>query len=119
MQLPYINEYQKKEGTAMDKETAAHRSAGTHEEALHKLRRFNFIMGILHLLQGIFMWVVSNDKTYPIFTNYLSFDRAIFTLKPNPQLLYQVRFGPAVSLFLLASAIAHFYLSTIGYEKYR
>ena len=36
------------------------------------LRRFNLIMGFLHLIQGIFMWVVSNDKTYPIFTNYLT-----------------------------------------------
>ncbi len=34
------------------------------------------------------MWVVSNDKTYPIFINYLNFDRATFTLRPNPQLLY-------------------------------
>jgi len=45
------------------------------------LRRFNLIMGFLHLIQGVFMWVVSNDKTYPIFTNYLTFDRATFTLK--------------------------------------
>ncbi len=93
--------------------------AVSQDESLKKLRRFNAIMGFLHLIQGIFMWVVSNDKTYPIFTNYLSFDRATFTLKPNPQLLYQLRFGPAVALFLLASAMAHFYLSTIGYQKYR
>ena len=82
------------------------------------LRRFNLIMGFLHLIQGIFMWVVSSDKTYPIFTNYLSFDQSTFTLKPNPQLLYELPFGPAVALFLLISAVAHFYLSTIGYGRY-
>lgn len=82
------------------------------------LRRFNLIMGFLHLIQGIFMWVVSNDRTYPIFTNYLTFDRATFTLKPDPQLLYELPFGPAVALFLLISAVAHFYLSTIGYKPY-
>lgn len=35
------------------------------------LRRFNLIMGFLHLVQGVFMILVSNDATYPIFTNYL------------------------------------------------
>ena len=29
------------------------------------LRRFNLIMGFLHLIQGVFMWVVSNDTTIP------------------------------------------------------
>jgi hypothetical protein len=33
-------------------------------------------------------------------------------------LLYELRFGPAVAAFLLISAIAHFYLSTIGYKNY-
>jgi len=36
------------------------------------LKRFNLIMGFLHLVQGVFMILVSNDTTYPIFTNYLN-----------------------------------------------
>ena len=82
------------------------------------LRRFNLIMGFLHLIQGIFMIVVSNDTTYPIFTNYLNFDVASRSLSPNPQLFYDLRFGPAVALFLLISAVAHFYLATVGYSRY-
>jgi len=50
------------------------------------LRRFNIIMGFLHLVQGIFMIVVSRATTYPIFTNYLNFDIASRSLKPNTQL---------------------------------
>jgi ribose/xylose/arabinose/galactoside ABC-type transport system permease subunit len=75
-------------------------------------------MGFLHLIQGIFMIVVSNDTTYPIFTNYLNFNAATRSLEPNPQLLYDLPFGPAVAFFLLISAVAHFYLSTIGYGRY-
>lgn len=75
-------------------------------------------MGFLHLIQGVLMIALSNQKTYPIFTNFLSFDRATFTLKPNPKLIYDLRFGPAVAAFLLISAVAHFYLSTIGYKSY-
>lgn len=67
-------------------------------------------MGFLHLIQGILMIVLNNDKTYPIFTNFLSFNRTTFSLKPNPQLIYNLRFGPADAMFLLISAVAHFYL---------
>ncbi|MBK8128765.1 MAG: heliorhodopsin HeR [bacterium] len=67
------------------------------------LRRFNAIMGVLHLIQGIFMIAVSRATTYPIFTNYLSFDVATRSLKPNTQLFYELPFGPAVACFLLIS----------------
>ena len=82
------------------------------------LRRFNIVMGFLHLVQGILKIALSNDTTYPIFTNFLKFDRATFSLVPDPQLAYNLRFGPAVAVFLLISAVAHFYLSTVGYKKY-
>ena len=82
------------------------------------LRRFNAIMGFLHFIQGIFMILVSNATTYPIFTNYLSFDAVTRSLVPNTELFYNLRFGPAVAVFLLISAVAHTYLATIGYKRY-
>ena len=98
--------------------TPSENSAGAMDRKFTGLRRFNLIMGFLHLIQGFFMIVVSNDTTYPIYTNFLSFNRESFSLTPNPQLLYELRFGPAVAAFLLISAVAHFYLSTIGYRNY-
>jgi hypothetical protein len=89
-----------------------------NEKTFLSLRRFNLFMGFLHLIQGVLMVLLSNQKTYPIFTNFLSFNRATFTLKPDPKLIYDLRFGPAVAAFLLISAVAHFYLSTIGYKSY-
>ena len=82
------------------------------------LRRFNAVMGLLHLIQGVLMIVISNDTTYPIFTNFLSFDLETFRLTPDPKLAYELLFGPAVAVFLLISAVAHFYLSTVGYRRY-
>jgi hypothetical protein len=64
------------------------------------------------------MIVLSNDTTYPIYTNFLRFDLDTFSLTPNPQLVYELRFGPAVAVFLLLSAAAHFALSTFGYRWY-
>jgi len=88
------------------------------QETYQGLRRFNLIMGFLHLLQGILMIVLSNDTTYPVYTYFLNFDAESFALIPNPTLIYELLFGPAVALFLLISAIAHFYLATIGYKGY-
>jgi len=88
------------------------------QRAFRGLRRFNAIMGFLHLVQGILMIVLSNDKTYPIYTNYLRFDLDTFSLTPDPKLAYELRFGPAVAVFLLISAVAHFALSTFGYRWY-
>lgn len=75
-------------------------------------------MGFLRLIQGVLMIVLSNDKTYPIFSNFLKFDMESFTLMTDPKLVYDLRFGPAVAIFLLLSAVAHFYLSTFGYRRY-
>jgi len=88
------------------------------ESVYRGLRRFNLIMGFLHLVQGVLMIVLSNATTYPIFTNFLKFDMATFSLTPDPKLAYELRFGPAVAAFLLLSAVAHFYLSTVGYKRY-
>ncbi|TVR94460.1 MAG: hypothetical protein EA416_03545 [Trueperaceae bacterium] len=85
---------------------------------MQRLRRFNAIMGLVHLVQGVFMILVSNDTTYPIFTNFLGFDPETFSLSPDPQLLFELRFGPAVASFLLISAVAHGYLATIGFSRY-
>lgn len=93
-------------------------TANTMDSKFKGLRRFNAIMGFLHLIQGLFMIFVSNDTTYPIFTNYLDFDITNLSLTPNPQLFYELRFGPAVAAFLLISAVAHFYLATVGYDAY-
>jgi hypothetical protein len=93
-------------------------SASAQEPVYRGLRRFNALMGCLHLVQGILMIVLSNATTYPIYTNFLRFDRATLTLTPDPKLVYELRFGPAVAAFLLISAVAHFFLSTVGYGWY-
>jgi hypothetical protein len=97
------------------------KKAGTSQNITKKLaglKRFNLIMGVLHLAQGILMVVLSNDTTYPIFTNFLSFNTETLSLTPQPELWYELRFGPAVAAFFLISAVAHFYLSTVGYGRY-
>lgn len=90
----------------------------SEEKKFAGLRRFNAIMGFLHLIQGVLMIVLSNDTAYPIFTNFLKFDVSKLALVPDPKLAFELRFGPAVAVFLLLSAVAHFFLATVGYKLY-
>ncbi len=88
------------------------------EKKYKSLRRFNLSMGFLHLIQGILMIVLSNDKAYPIYTNFLKFDLSKMALIPDPKIVFELRFGPAVAVFLLISAAAHFFLATFGNKLY-
>src|SRR4030065_376981 len=88
------------------------------EKKFNSLRRFNLIMGFLHLVQGVLMIVLSNATAYPIYTNFLKFDVINRVLVPDPKIAAELRFGPAVAVFLLLSAVAHFFLATIGYKLY-
>ncbi len=92
--------------------------AAASERTYAGLRAFNAVMGFLHLVQGVFMWAISNDTTYPVFTNFLRFDTATRSLVPNSTQVFELRFGPAVAVFLLLSAVAHFSLATFGYNWY-
>ena len=98
--------------------TTAAAPSPTRQITFEGLKRFNLVMGFLHLVQGVFMWVVSNDTTYPIYTNFLNFNTETFELRPASELFYELPFGPATATFLLISAVAHFYLATVGYNRY-
>ncbi len=78
------------------------------------LKKFNFVMGFLHLLQGALMLFfaltidqVSEFRT-PVRSYFLQFDTAAMRLVTNPEQLGEVPFAMFVSFFLLLSALAHF-----------
>ena len=81
------------------------------------LRRFNLIMGVFHLIQGIGMLVLSLvwDKiinfTPAIYVNSLTYDPIAGGLVSVTQELFKLPFGTLVSSFLLISAFAHFLIS--------
>ncbi len=84
------------------------------------LKRFNFVMGFLHLIQGSLMLYfaltieqISNFKT-PVRSYFLQFDTASMRLVTNPELVGEVPFAMFVSFFLLLSALAHFIIVMPG-----
>lgn len=93
-------------------------SSTATEGTFRNLRRFNLIMGVLHLAQGILMLVLSNDFTVPIQTYFLRFVEGE-GLVTDPQTWFDLPFGPLVASFLFMSAAAHFIVSMPGvYDWY-
>lgn len=88
------------------------------ENSFKKLRIYNFIMGVLHLIQGILMLALSNDFSLTITRTYQTLDEELMKLVPATENLVDLRMGPFVASFLLMSAIAHFTVSTFGYKWY-
>ncbi len=83
-----------------------------------KLRRFNFIMGALHLVQGIIMIFLSTSviqkigEFSPNVTQYyLSYNLQTQSLESASKVLFGLPFGILVAVFLLLSAFAHALIS--------
>jgi hypothetical protein len=51
-------------------------------------------------------------------TIYLKFDPGATRLVQNPREIGELLIGPATAVFLLLSALAHFFLATFGYRWY-
>lgn len=86
------------------------------KEKLRKLRKFNFVMGSLHLIQAILMlafalsWEKIREFTPQIFIYLLKFI-PLEGLVPVPERLFNFPFGILVASFLFLSAIAHYIIS--------
>jgi hypothetical protein len=86
---------------------------------LKRLRAWNVSMGLLHLVQGAAVLLLSSDFSLPVTSSFLQFDPAQQRLLPQPDVLVDVRVGPLVAAFFLLSAIAHLAIaSPPGFRRY-
>lgn len=73
-----------------------------------KLYRWNFVMGSLHLLQGIFMLFASKTQKVPVFIDEASANIVSRMFQWKPVEIFNINLGQTIAWFLLLSAIAHF-----------
>lgn len=88
------------------------------DKCFSRLRIFNAIMGVFHLIQGMLMLLLSNDFKLPITFTSPVFDPIAQTIQPVAQTITELRIGPLVALFLFMSATAHFLVATVLYKWY-
>ncbi len=88
-------------------------------EALSKLRRFNLVMGVFHLISGLLMIVLGNDFRLPVSTFSLNGPPGTPLEDGTIESVMSVPLAWATASFLLLSAIFHFVIaSPIGFKRY-
>lgn len=83
-----------------------------------RLRIFNGLMAVLHLVQGLLILVLSEDVSVPITTGFLVMDEQTQRLVPEYNTLFDLQLGPLVASFAFVSAIAHALLAGPLYGWY-
>lgn len=81
---------------------------------LQKLKRFNMIMGLFHLVQGVAMLFLAttviqkiSEFQPEIIQFYQTFNTTTRSLETTSKVLFELPFGTMLASFLLISALAH------------
>jgi hypothetical protein len=90
----------------------------TGDSRFKKLRIFNAVMGVIHMIQGILMLILSNSFTLPLWYTRPEYNAVTNTISPVSVEFLKLPIGPLVALFLFMSATAHILLSTVLYNWY-
>lgn len=77
-----------------------------------RLRLFNLVMGILHLVQAVAIFVMSKDFTVTGTTSFLSWNQTEGAPESVTKSLVDFPVGPMVAAFLLISCVAHFIMAS-------
>lgn len=85
---------------------------------LRSLRRFNLIMFLLHLIQGVAIIFLSRDFRIPVTTNFLSYDIVSKKLFLKTETLFEVPFAWLIVIFLFLSSLAHLIIATVYNKRY-
>jgi hypothetical protein len=72
-----------------------------------RLRALNLLAGVLLAAEAAFMLLASNNLALPVTASYLRNDPVAVTGPTMPQVVFLLRIGPAVAIFLALAALDH------------
>jgi len=88
------------------------------DDRLAKLKKFNLVMGALHLVSGAAMVVLGNDFELDVSTFNLNGPPGTPITDGTLQSVVGVPLAWATASFLFLSALFHFIIATVGFSKY-
>ena len=83
-----------------------------------RLRLWNALMAVLHLLQGVAMVILSEQVLWPVNRTRYGFDAETETIFPETVSFIDVNLPLLVAAFLFISAFAHTAIATVLYDRY-
>lgn len=84
--------------------------------AFGKLRRYNWIMGALHAVQGLAVVALATDFTLPVTA---AFPEGPPGTPAETETLFELSVAWGVAAFLFLSAFFHFLIASVGAGRYR
>lgn len=82
------------------------------------LKKLNIIAGVLHLLQGFAVIILSKEFPIPVSGNFLFFESSSQKLVPASSELFSVQLALLVSVFFFLSAFFHLFIATSYLKRY-
>jgi hypothetical protein len=83
-----------------------------------RLRALNVFVGVLLAAGALSMLLASNTLALPVTASYLRTDPVAVTGPTLPQLVFSLRIGPAVAVFLALAAIDHLLVASPGVHRW-
>ncbi len=93
----------------------ANPTASEVEADAGKLRLYNLVIGLVHLVQGVAMLALSNDFSLPVTRSFLTGPPGT---DPAQEAWFGVALGPAVALFLFLAALDHLLMAAPGVNRW-
>ncbi|MDO8880329.1 MAG: heliorhodopsin HeR [Coriobacteriia bacterium] len=87
------------------------------ESRFQRLRLYNVVMGLIHLVQGAAIVALSEPYAVAVTASWMNTRPGPGVFSP-PQLYFEYELGYAVALFLFFSAAAHFVIAGPAYTGY-
>lgn len=94
------------EDVASRRERAVERDVG-RAVRYRRLRRFNVVVGLIHLAQALTILALSNDFVLPVLATFLSDDPVQQQGPGTPELIFELPVGMLVAVFVLFAAADH------------
>lgn len=88
------------------------------ESQLVKLRTFNAVMGVFHLVSGVLMVLLGNDFALEVSALNLNGPPGTPIADGVLRSVFDVPLAWATASFLFLSAVFHFVIATVGFAKY-
>ena len=86
--------------------------------SLDRLRPYNATAGFLHLIQAVLIVVLANSFALPVWATYMTGPPGA-TVGRQQVVLFHLNFAAAIATFFLLSALAHFFVSGPGWNRYK
>ena len=86
--------------------------------SFNKLQKFNFVMGFVHLAQGVLILLISKSYSLPVTGSYLELNQVTGSLYPKYQDLFKINLPLLIAGFFFISALAHLIIATVKNSEY-